>query len=46
MDKDADARWTAKQLLEHPFLANAESCKKEFADVIRNFETVKAKSLF
>ena len=47
MNKDPDARETCDQLLKHPFLEGAEDCKKEFADVIRNFVAIKTqKSLF
>ena len=47
MNKDPEARETSDQLLKHPFLEGAEDCKKEFADVIRNFVAIKTqKSLF
>jgi hypothetical protein len=47
MEKDPDVRESADQLLKHPFLADADDYKKDFADVIRNFVAIKTqKSLF
>ena len=34
MEKDETKRPTSKQLLQHPFLADAEQCRKDFAEVI------------
>ena len=47
MEKDPESRVSADDLLKHPFLDGAQHCKKEFADVIRNFVAIKTqKSLF
>ena len=47
MEKDENKRPTAIELLKHPFLEDAELCKKEFAEVVRNFVAIKTqKNLF
>ena len=41
MEKDESKRPTAAKLLAHPFLEDAELCKKEFAEVVRSFVAIK-----
>ena len=47
MEKDENKRPNAKELLNDPFLEDAELCKKEFAEVIRGFVAIRTqKNLF
>jgi len=46
MEKDEKKRWTAKQLLKHPFLVDGDMYKKEFAITIGAFYNIKKENMF